>query len=104
MNFAIEHGRSKRTSRGRHPSARPPNVVGGVIFVNHVTGHPAINVAADEINLAVQSNGGGVMHRARNVRAAAQVADSPIIDVEFELAAEPADHVNPDTRLGYWHP
>src|SRR5262249_58547522 len=101
VSFPREPGRGKRTWRGRHTRARPPNVVGGVIFVNLVSGHPAINVAADEINLAVQSNRGGVMHRARNGRAAAPAVGSRIIDFEFELAAEPAEPVNPVTHLGY---
>jgi len=30
-NFAIDHGRRKRTPWGRHAGARPPNVMGGVI-------------------------------------------------------------------------
>ena len=53
---------------------------------------PAVDVAADDIQLALQAYRCRVMQGTRNGCAAAPAVGLRIVDFELALAAEPADH------------
>ena len=100
MNFAVDHRRCERAPRRRHAGTRTPAIGRWVVFVNLVGRHPAVDVAADQVDLAVQSYRGGVMDRAGDGRAAAPAVGGGVIDFQFELAAEAAEHVDLAAHLG----
>ena len=103
VDLAVEHGGRERAARRRQRGERPPAVARRIVFVHLVGRRPAVDVAADDIELALQAHRGRVMQRARNGGAAAPAVGGRIVDFELALAAEPADHVDFAVHLGHRH-
>src|SRR5260370_20057483 len=69
-------------------------MAGGVVFTEFGGRRPVPEIAADDIEPAVKTDGGGVVERMRKCSASAPPVGRRVVDLEVRLAEIAADHID----------